>query len=163
LDAAIATLEAIAETRFNEARERGFDFGRDYNLLNELGRALYERSRQERGEQRRPARTALLQRARQRLEQALGVDPENAAAHYTLGLVCADLGDKAQAETHRRLHDAYRPDDNAVECAVTLHRSRNPAANHAAEAVVIHDLNRAVAATTNAMTQEPGEGTLARR
>ncbi len=163
LDAAITTLEALAETRFNAARERGFDFGRDYNLLNELGRALYERSRQERGEERRPARTALLQRARHRLEQALGVDPENAAAHYTIGLVCTDLGEKTQAETHRKLHETYRTDDNAVERAVTQHRSRNPAANHAAEAVVIHDLNRPGAPTANLAASVHAGGTLAGR
>ena len=142
LDAAIATLEDLAETRFNAARERGFDFGRDYRLLNELGRTLYERSRQARGDARRDTRTALLQRARRRLEQALAVDPENAASHYTLSLVCADLGDAALADAHRDLHEKYRTDDNAVERAVTHHRSHNPAANHAAEAVTINDLSR---------------------
>jgi hypothetical protein len=42
------------------------------------------------------------------------------------------------------LHEYYRIDDNAGDRAVTLHRSRNPAADHAAEAVVIYDLQRAV-------------------
>ncbi len=50
LDAAIDNLEALAETRFQTARERGFDFSRDYRMLNELGRTLYERARQERGD-----------------------------------------------------------------------------------------------------------------
>lgn len=142
LGAAITTLEALAETGFNSARERGFDFGRDYQLLNELGRILYERSRQERGDARREARTALLQRARRRLEQALAVDPEYAASHYTLGLVAADLGEAALADAHRDMHEKYRTDDDAVGRAVTLHRSRNPAANHAAEVVTIYDLSR---------------------
>ena len=53
LDAAIENLEALAETRFTEARERGFDFSLDYNMLTELGRTLFERARWERGPARR--------------------------------------------------------------------------------------------------------------
>jgi tetratricopeptide (TPR) repeat protein len=147
LDAAIESLEALAETRFNSARQRGFDFGRDYRMLNELGRTFYERARQERGEQRREARLAFLSRARQRLEQALTIDPENDAVHHNLSLVLSELGDEEGAAEHRELHEKYRTDDNAVERAVTLHRSRNPAANHAAEAVAIYDLQRPEALT----------------
>ena len=55
LDAAIAGLEALAHTRFQFARARGFDFSRDYRMLNELGRTLYERASQERGSARRAA------------------------------------------------------------------------------------------------------------
>jgi len=147
LDAAIESLEALAETRFNSARQRGFDFGRDYRMLNELGRTLYERARQERGAQRREARLAFLNRARLRLEQALTIDPENDAVHHNLSLVLSELGDEEGAAEHRELHEKYRTDDNAVERAVTLHRSRNPAANHAAEAVAIYDLQRPEALT----------------
>jgi tetratricopeptide (TPR) repeat protein len=142
LDTAIETLTALAQTRFNDARERGFDFSRDYRMLNELGRTLYERARQERGEARREARGALLGRARRRLEQALAVEPEYAASHHNLSLVFNELGSSEQAGRHRRLHERYRTDDNAVERAVTLHRSRNPAADHAAEPVAIYDLQR---------------------
>jgi tetratricopeptide (TPR) repeat protein len=142
LDAAIDNLEALAETRFNSARERGFDFGRDYRMLNELGRTLYERARQERGDRRRDARLAFLDRARQRLEQALTIDPENDAVHHNLSLVLSELGEPERAARHRDAHERYRGDDNAVERAVTLHRSRNPAADHAAEAVAIYDLQR---------------------
>ena len=142
LDAAIANLEALVETRFEAARDRGFDFGRDYRMLTELGRTLYERARQARGEARRAEREALLERGADRLEQALLLDPENAAAHHTLSLVYAELGRPAVAADHRRLHEVYRPDDQAIERAVTLHRSRNPAANRAAEPIAIYDLQR---------------------
>jgi len=142
LDAAIERLEALAETRFQDARERGFNFGRDYRMLNELGRTLYERARSERGAQRRDDRLAYLNRARQRLEQALAIDPEHDAAHHNLSLVLGELGEDRKAAEHRALHETYRTDDNAVERAVSLHRSRNPAADHAAEAVAIYDLQR---------------------
>jgi tetratricopeptide (TPR) repeat protein len=142
LDAAIDALDALADTRFQDARERGFDFGKDYRMLNELGRTLYERARQERGETRRDERIAFLEQARERLEQALELEPEYAAPHHNLSLVLGELGNANQADHHRMLHERYRSDDNAVEHAVTLHRSRNPAADHAAEPVVIYDLQR---------------------
>jgi tetratricopeptide (TPR) repeat protein len=132
-------------------------------MLNELGRTLYERARQERGETRRQARTALLERARTRLEQALALEPEYAASHYNLSLVFTELGLADQAEHHRRLHEKYRIDDNAMETAVSLHRSRNPAADHAAEPVAIYDLQRAEALTAEAGGEEAREKTLAGR
>jgi tetratricopeptide (TPR) repeat protein len=142
LDASIANLEALAETRFEAARARGFDFSRDYRMLTELGRTLYERARQTRGESKRAERTTLLERAADRLEQALAVDPENAAAHHSLSLVYAELDRPERAAEHRRLHETYRPDDQAIQRAVTLHRSRNPVADHAAEPIAIYDLQR---------------------
>ncbi len=140
-DDAISTLEALAETRFRSARERGFDFGRDYRMLNELGRTLFERARRERGAARRDARLALLERAKQRFQQVLAADPENATAHYNLALVNTELGQPQAAQRHRELHEQYRPDDQAIERAVSLHRRRNPAANHAAEPVAVYVLH----------------------
>jgi len=142
LDKAIDSLQALADTRFQSARERGFDFSRDYRMLNELGRTLFDRARQERGDSRKAARLTLLQRAKGRFEQVLEADPENATAHYNLALVYAELDQPEKAGLHRQLHDKYRPDDHAIERAATLHRSRNPAANHAAEAVAVYDLQR---------------------
>ena len=142
LDKAIDSLEALADTRFQSARDRGFDFSRDYRMLNELGRTLFERARQERGASRKAARLTLLQRAQGRFEQVLEADPENVTAHYNLALVYAELDQPETARLHRQLHEKYRPDDHAIERAVTVHRSRSPAANHAAEAVAIYDLQR---------------------
>ena len=143
LDQAIEDLTALADTRFQSARERGFDFSRDYNMLNELGRTLFERARKERGAARKGARTALLDKARARFDQVLSLDPENATAHFNLALVYAELDQPQQAALHRELHERYRSDDQAVERAVSRHRRSNPAANHAAEAVAIYDLRQA--------------------
>jgi tetratricopeptide (TPR) repeat protein len=167
LDQAILALEGLAATKFREARARGFDFGRDYRMISELGRTLYERARQERGEQRLQTRLALLRRARDRLEQALSLEPEYAASHYNLSLIFTELGLADQAARHRDLHEKYRTDDNAVEQAVTLHRSRNSAADHAAEPTAIYDLQRPGSATGTAAA-DPEEtsarkGALARR
>ncbi len=142
LDLAIERLNGIADTRFPQARQRGFDFSRDIRVLNELGLALYERARRERGESRRDERLALLRSARDWFAKVLEEDPEDVSAHFNLARVHQELGDPEQAALHRELHARYKPDDQAVERVVTLHRSRNPAADHAAAAVVIYDLQR---------------------
>ena len=55
LDEAIENFREVAETRFNDARARGFDFSKDYRLLNELAQTLFERSKLERGDAQRDA------------------------------------------------------------------------------------------------------------
>jgi len=142
LDQAVATLRALLETRFAEARARGFDFAQDYRARNMLGRTLYERARQERGAARTQRRHTLLEEARAEFLQVLTQDPEDLTAHFNLALIYADLGDPARAEAHRALVEKYRPDDHAVERAVALHRRHNPAADHAAEPVAVYDLQR---------------------
>jgi len=142
LDQAIATLRALLDTRFTEARSRGFDFAQDYTARNLLGRTLYERARREHGAARRERRRALLDEARAEFAQVLTLDPENLTAHFNLSLIFADLGDTARAETHRLLVEKYRADDHAVERAVATHRRHNPAADHAAEPVAVYDLQR---------------------
>jgi hypothetical protein len=52
------------------------------------------------------------------------------------------LGDRELEAEHAALHARYKPDDNARDRAAALARGRYPAANHAAEDVVIYDLQR---------------------
>jgi len=142
LDEAIAGLRAIVETQFQEAHTRGFDFSRDYRLLNILADTLVERSKLERGMARESARDRWLTQAEQVYLQTLALDPENAAAHYGLAQIYARIGREADATRHRELHARYKTDDNARDRAIALARRRDPAADHAAESVVIYDLQR---------------------
>ena len=135
-DAAIDALTALADTRFPRARRRGFDFSRDYRLLNTLATALFERAKLAPAH----AQAAWLARAARRHRDALALDPENAAAHYGLAQVYGRLGDAAAEQRHRSAHRRYRKDDNAADRAVALARQRDAAANHAAAAVVVYDL-----------------------
>jgi hypothetical protein len=64
------------------------------------------------------------------------------AAHYNLALIYDQLGDAKKAEFHRKEHEKYRPDDNARDRAIAIHRRKNPAADHAAQATVIYNLQR---------------------
>ena len=142
LDAAIAGLRRVLASDFAEARARKLDFARDYRVRNELGEALFERAKRLRGEARKGERETALAEAAREFEEVLRADPENLTAHYNLSLVYTLTGERAQAEEHRARYEEYRPDDNAREVAVTRHRRGNPAANHAAEAVVVYDLQR---------------------
>ncbi|MDH3588262.1 MAG: tetratricopeptide repeat protein, partial [Gammaproteobacteria bacterium] len=140
LDEAIDGFKALVDTQFTEAQARGFDFSRDYRLLNELADTVFERAKLERGDSATARRNAMIDEARQWYEAALAVDPENVTAHYGLAQVHAALGNDDQSESHRQLHAKYKPDDNAMDRAVGLARRRDPAANRAADAVVIYDL-----------------------
>jgi len=142
LDEAISEFTSILEDRYPELDQRGFDFSRDYEVINELGQTLFERAKMERGASKKAERENLLRTAVRRFEQTLSIDPENVTAHYNLGLIHAQLGDEAKAAEHRRLHEKYRPDDNARDRAVTAARLRDPAADHAAQAIVIYSLQR---------------------
>ena len=140
LDEAIAGFKQVLNTEFAEARKREFDFSEDYRVINELAQTLFERAKQERGERRKAEKERLLLESKEWFEKTLGFDPENAVAHYNLGLVYTLLGDQNKARHHQDQHAIYRPDDNARDQAINLHRNANPAADHAAEAVVIIDL-----------------------
>ena len=88
----------------------------------------------------------------------LGQDPENVAAHYGLAQAYADLGREAEAATHRALHAKYKPDDNARDRAVALARRRDPAADRAANSVVIYPLKPGPVSTADALPGGAGRG-----
>ena len=141
-DASIEKLERIVATDFADARSRGFDFSRDYRVLNELGQALIERSKRERGQSRRVERDRILRSARDRFLQTLQIDPENVTAHYSLYWIAQKLGEEDEAGEHQALHAKYKPDENARDRAIAAARANDPAADHAAESIVIYDLGR---------------------
>jgi tetratricopeptide (TPR) repeat protein len=140
LDKAITQLKSVLEDRDAEMIARNFDFSLDYEVINELGQTYFERSKRERGDPAEQKR--FLNLAAEQFNRTLKIDPENVSAHYNLALIYRELGDDQKAEEHRILHERYRPDDNAQDRAITLERSRNPAADHAAQHIVIYDLQR---------------------
>ena len=132
-EGAIRAFQALVDTAFPEARRRGFDFSRDYRLLNQLGLAWLESARGD---------VAALAQAQSWFEAALVQDPENATAHYNLAQLHRLLGDEVRTAWHAARHQRYRVDDNARDRAVAAARRANPAADHAADPVVIYDLQR---------------------
>ena len=142
LDQAIENLTSIVEMDTVATRQRELDFSQDYRLLNQLGQTVFERAKQERGPDAAVRRAELLAEAVAWFERALELDPENVTAHYNLALLAEQSGDDETAVRHRAAHAEFKPDDNARDRAVAAARIRYPAANHAAEAVVIYDLQR---------------------
>jgi len=149
LDAAISGFKGLSQTRFAEARRRGFDFSLDYRLQNTLAQALFERAKLSATSKEA---ANWLREAVDHFETALEIDPENLTAHYGLAQVHARLGDEERARAHRALHEKYRPDDNANDRAVAIARRGDEAANYASEAIVIYDLQRS---TPRGLTGEP--------
>jgi tetratricopeptide (TPR) repeat protein len=138
LQRAIQNFRSVLEDHTQAMIARDFDFSRDYEVINELGLALFERSKQMRGPDRRDSRERLLREAVEQFRRTLELDAENVAAHYNLGLLYGRLGDADAARHHQQMHERYKPDDNARDRAIALARQRYPAANRAAEPLVIY-------------------------
>ncbi len=159
LDEAVANFRAALGATSAALRARGFDFSRDYEVNNELGLALFERAKEERSAEGAETRTMLLREAATVFERTLAIDAENITAHYALALVAEALGDPARAAFHRAAHERYKPDENARDRSIALHRLANPAANRAAQALVIYELTTPSTADVrrSGATRKPAE------
>lgn len=158
LEEAENNLRSVLEDSTEEMQRRGFDFSLDIEVINLLGRTLFDlgnvRDRQQRPEESRK----YYDDAITRFETTLKIDPENVTAHHNLQLLYEKLGDSEKATDHRKWHLRYKPDDNAKGRAVRLAREKYPAANHAAEAVVIYPLQRATGSKEPHESQEKTAG-----
>ena len=142
LAAAEENLRGVLEDRTEAMLERRFDFGLDYEVRNLYGETLFALAQQLQRQNHLEEAESYRRRAVEQFQRTLALDSENVSAHYNLHLLYEQLGDRAQADEHRRLHQRYKPDDNARDRAVRLAREKYPAANHASTAVVIYELNR---------------------
>lgn len=133
---------SVLEDRTQAMIDRGFDFSLDYEVINLHGLTLFDLAKQARGAERKGEREQYLRQAAEQFEKTLKIDSENVTGHYNLQLLYAQLGDEKKSAEHREAHARYKPDDNASDRAMALARQRYPAANHAAEAIVIYSLHR---------------------
>jgi tetratricopeptide (TPR) repeat protein len=229
VETAIANFKSIVDPD-KQPRQRGFDFTKDYRVLNELARALFDRASFERGQS--AERDRFLLEAIEQYQRALQLDSENEKAHFGLhqcfqtlarpisrssvseetpkteesalsALAATLLDDNAdkkerrtvairlaraitalgaepvsatqpkrprfellrariepffQRETdvelkqaaafvldrlHLQLFRIFKPDELAKNAAIQKYRAAHPAADHAAEAIVIYSLHRA--------------------
>ena len=120
-DAAERQLRSILEIRDEEMRRRNLDFSRDYVVINELGNVLFERSKGAAA----GGQEALRRKAVETFQRTLAVDSENLAAHYNLYLLYSLLGESEKAAEHQKLHAKYKPDENARDRVIALHRQNN--------------------------------------
>ena len=159
LQAAEENFRSVLEDSTAQTRRRNLDFSRDYEVINLLGQVLFDQAKQLRGAGQSAQREAKLREAAGQFHRTLELDAENVTAHYNLALLYGLLGDQARAAEHQRLHSRYKPDDNARDRAVALARQKYPAANRAAEDVVIYSLTRpgAYELPDAAIDQDPAE------
>jgi hypothetical protein len=139
LEQAAESLRGVLQTK---VPERSFDFSKDYQIRNQLGLTLIDLAQRAEVQGDDKGFRNILQDAREQFLQVLETDSENVTAHANLAEIYALLEDDDQESHHRTLHMRYKPDDNAAEVAIPAARRRYPAANHAAEALVIYDLQR---------------------
>ncbi|MEZ5943607.1 MAG: multiheme c-type cytochrome [Planctomycetaceae bacterium] len=137
LEEAEENLKSVLET---QVPSRKFDFSRDYTVRNELGIVQLQLAQRVRGDDRADERQQRLERAVATFEETLKIDSENVTAHYNLELLHRQLGNTELAEKHGELHRKYKMDDTIQGQVVQKARERYPAADHAAEALVIYSL-----------------------
>lgn len=134
--------EMLTGTLQTRVPERDFDFSLDYAVRNELGLTLLDIAQRADVMGHEDEFNTFLERSRNEFERVLLTDSENATAHANLAKIFALMGDTDQETHHRQLHSRYKMDDNAAEVALPAARRQYPAANRAAEALVIYDLQR---------------------
>lgn len=137
-DEALKALTRLVETGYPDASSRGFDFSRDVRLLNELGTVVFAQARR----LQQGAREKGLQEALEWFSKALAVDVENVTAHWNLAQIHGLLGNQEIVSKHRALHRKYKKDDSSRDAAISKIRAADDAADHAAAAIVIYDLQR---------------------
>jgi lipopolysaccharide biosynthesis regulator YciM len=81
-----------------------------------------------------------LRTAVETFNKVLQIDSENVTAHYNLEILHRSLGQTEQAELHGKLHRRYKEDDAIRGVVIRKAREKYPAADHAAEALVIYPL-----------------------
>lgn len=156
LEEAEKSFRSVLEDETAERRQRGFDFSKDYEVINLLGETLFERAKEIRNELQIAARKKLLEDAAVEYQKTLKLDSENVAAHYGLRQIYTDLkkivedagdrdgaaGYEKLAKEHGVMHERYKLDDNARDFAQQQAKVKYPAAAKASEAIVIYPLHR---------------------
>ncbi len=144
LDEAEANFRTVLQAPSQSMRDRNLDFRLDYEVINLLGQTLFDKARRLRGDQNAARRDELLNAAINEFQKTLALDAENVTAHFGLQQAYAQLGNEERSHHHQQLHLKFKPDDNARDRAVAAARKKYPAANKAAEAVVIYDLHEPI-------------------
>lgn len=137
LDEAAQSLRDVLETKIVD---RGFDFSLDYQVRNSLGLTLIDLFQRADVQGDETASARFRDEAKMHFEKVLETDSENVTAHANLAEIYSWAGDSKKEKYHRERHAVYKPDNNAAEIAIPAARRKYPAANQAAEALVIYDL-----------------------
>lgn len=139
LESAAESLKGVLETK---VPERKFDFSLDYVVRNELGLTLLDLAQRANVMDDKGQFEVQLAAAEREFQRVLDTDSENVTAHANLARIYGLMNNTERRDYHNSLHQKYKPDDNASEIAIPKARQKYPAADHAAEALVVYDLQR---------------------
>ncbi len=142
LEEAAASFRSVIEDDTQERRDRNFDFSIDYRIRSALGLTLIDLADVAQSRQQPERSRALLAEAEQQFRKSLEVDQEDVTTHASLATIYRRLGQDQQADFHSQQQVRYKMDDNAADVARPKARRQYPAANHAAEPMVIYWLHR---------------------
>lgn len=142
LEEAEENFRQALEYRTAESVRRKFNFSGDDVVINLLGETIFDLAMQIRDPDRSAEREARLREAVDVFQQTLRVDSEDADAHANLAQLHAILEEPELAAKHAELHARYKVDDTARGLAVGRAREQYPAADFAAEPLVVYDLQR---------------------
>ncbi len=142
LDDAEKSFRSVLEDDTAERRRRQFDFSLDYRVRNSLGLTLLDLAEIAAARQNDERSRALIEQAEQEFLKVLEVDSENVTAHANLASIYKRLGNAERSAYHGKLQIRYKMDDNAIDVARPAARRKYPAANQAAESLVIYWLHR---------------------
>jgi tetratricopeptide (TPR) repeat protein len=122
LERAAATFQKILNKDLAPA-EKGFNFSRDFVVINELGTVLFHRARQiedaaERGR--------LIEQAIARYERTLTIEPEDLDAHYGLNQCFTLLGEKAPSASGRPVARPVDPKHLLELAKLVADRTKTP-------------------------------------
>lgn len=142
LEDAEKSFRSVLEDDNSARRERKFDFSLDYRVRNSLGLTLLDLADLALARGQDEKSTRILSDAESQFLRVLETDSENVTAHANLAVVYSRLGDTEKSDYHRDLQLRYKMDDNARDVAASKARRKYPAADHAAEPLVIYSLHR---------------------
>ena len=141
-DVAVDNFKSVLYDQTEERNKRQFDFSLDYVVRNQLGSAYLDLALAAASAEDNDGKQRYLKLAQSEFERVLEIDTENLMAHANLVTVYERLGFEDKAQFHRQANLRYKPDDNASNLARRPARQKYPAANRAAEAIVIYLMQR---------------------
>lgn len=142
LKEAADSFRSVLEDSTEERRRRKFDFSLDFRVRNSLGLTLVDLAEQAETRGRSKEAKAYFEQAEQQFLTSLHVDSEDVAAHANLTALYLRNSDQEKADYHRQQQLKFKMDDNAADVAKPIARRQYPAADHAAEPLVIYSLHR---------------------
>jgi hypothetical protein len=135
IKAALEDYQKVLSNQYPYAITAGFDFSADYQFLIEVAETYFQLSRIEPNEQ-----AMWLAQAAETYQKVLVFDPEKAEAYYGLAQIAQLNGSISDYQRFHDLYQKYKEDDQAKSYAISVARMNDPAADKAANQLVIYPL-----------------------